>query len=47
VKAMQTDKKVREGRIEFALPNRIGAMAGSDSGWAVRVAEDIILEVLH
>jgi len=47
VEAMQSDKKARRGRIEFALPTRIGAMAGAESGWAVTVAEDIILEVLH
>ena len=47
LEAMRADKKARGGRVEFALPSRIGAMAGADSGWAVAVAEDIILEVLH
>jgi hypothetical protein len=32
--------------VEYALPSRIGAMAGSSSGWAVTVADDIVLEVL-
>ena len=44
--AMRVDKKVRGGRVEFALPRCIGAMAGSSSGWAVAVDEDIVLEVL-
>lgn len=44
--AMRADKKVRGGMIEYALPGRIGAMAGSSSGWAVTVAEDIVREVL-
>jgi len=44
--AMRADKKARGGKVEYALPRRIGAMAGSDSGWAVTVAEDIVREVL-
>ena len=47
MEAMKSDKKARGGKVEFALPSRIGAMAGADSGWTVTVAEDIILEVLH
>jgi 3-dehydroquinate synthase len=46
IEAMRADKKARRGEIEYALPCRIGAMAGSSSGWAVQVAEDIVLEVL-
>ena len=30
--AMQSDKKVRRGQVEYALPLRIGAMAGSRVG---------------
>ncbi len=44
--AMRADKKARGGRIEYALPRCIGAMAGSESGWAVTVDEDIVREVL-
>jgi 3-dehydroquinate synthase len=44
--AMQADKKARGGRIEYALPRSIGAMAGSESGWAVTVDDDIVREVL-
>jgi 3-dehydroquinate synthase len=43
---MRADKKVRGGQIEYALPKRIGAMAGSESGWAVTVAENLVREVL-
>jgi 3-dehydroquinate synthase len=44
--AMRADKKARGGRIEYALPQCIGAMAGSESGWAVTVDDDIVREVL-
>jgi 3-dehydroquinate synthase len=44
--AMRADKKVRGGQVEYALPSRIGAMAGAGSGWAVAVDEDIVREVL-
>lgn len=44
--ATRGDKKARGGRVEYALPARIGAMAGEDSGWAIPVPEDVVLEVL-
>jgi len=44
--AIRVDKKVRGGRVEYALPRRIGAMAGAETGWAVTVDEDIVREVL-
>lgn len=44
--AVRTDKKVRRGQVEYALPLRVGAMAGSSSGWAVPVADEIVREVL-
>ena len=34
---MQSDKKRRRGVVEFALPQRIGAMAGSDRAWGIAV----------
>ena len=46
LEAMRADKKARGGRIEYALPRSIGAMAGSESGWAVTVDDDIVREVL-
>jgi 3-dehydroquinate synthase len=45
--ATRGDKKAREGVVEYALPERIGAMAAADRGWGVAVADDIVLEVLR
>ena len=45
--ATRGDKKAREGVVEYALPARIGAMAGADRGWGVTVADDIVLEALQ
>ena len=44
--AMQSDKKGRQGKIRVALPLRIGAMAGAESGWTVSVSDDQLREVL-
>jgi 3-dehydroquinate synthase len=44
--ATRSDKKVRGGRVEYSLPRRIGEMAGSESGWAVAVEDEIVREVL-
>jgi 3-dehydroquinate synthase len=46
LEAMRGDKKARRGEVEYALPSRIGEMAGSGSGWAVTVADDIVRGVL-
>jgi 3-dehydroquinate synthetase len=46
IKAMRSDKKGRSGSIRFALPLRIGAMAGEDTGWTVSVGDDQLREVL-
>ena len=40
------DKKSRAGTVEYALPARIGAMAGTESGWAVAVQDDFVRLVL-
>jgi 3-dehydroquinate synthase len=40
------DKKVRAGAVEYALPERIGVMAGATSGWAVEVDDALVREVL-
>lgn len=40
------DKKARGGRVEYALPARIGLMAGAESGWAIPVNDSIVREVL-
>ena len=41
-----TDKKSRGGAVEYALPARVGAMAGMESGWAVAVQDDFVRLVL-
>ncbi|MFL5594997.1 MAG: 3-dehydroquinate synthase [Gemmatimonadaceae bacterium] len=45
LEAMKSDKKGRGGKLEFALPLRIGAMAGAETGWAVSVSDDQLREV--
>jgi 3-dehydroquinate synthase len=46
VDATRLDKKARGGRVEYALPSRIGAMAGGDSAWALPVDDQLVHEVL-
>ncbi len=46
IEAMGSDKKGRFGRTLFALPLRIGAMAGEETGWTVSVTDDQLREVL-
>jgi 3-dehydroquinate synthase len=45
--AMRSDKKARSGKTMLSLPSRIGAMAGSESGWTVSVGDDQLREVLQ
>jgi 3-dehydroquinate synthase len=47
LEAMRLDKKVRAGRTELALPRRVGAMGGADSGWAIPVDDANLLEILR
>jgi 3-dehydroquinate synthase len=37
VEATKADKKARAGRVEYALPAKIGAMAGESNGWSIAV----------
>jgi 3-dehydroquinate synthase len=46
IEAMRSDKKGRSGKMMFALPLRIGAVAGEDTGWTVSVSDDQLREVL-
>jgi len=46
VDATRLDKKARGGRVEYALPSRIGAMAGAGTGWALPVDDQLVHEVL-
>ena len=47
LEATRGDKKARRGVVEYALPRRIGEMAGRDAGWAVKVEDSLVLEVLE
>jgi 3-dehydroquinate synthase len=42
----RSDKKARAGRVEYALPTRIGEMAGADRGWTIPVDDDVVREAL-
>ena len=42
----RADKKARGGRVEYALPKRIGEMAGRELGWSIPVEDTIVREVL-
>ncbi len=44
--ATRGDKKGREGRVEYALPTRIGGMGFGDRGWSAPVDDDIVLAAL-
>jgi 3-dehydroquinate synthase len=46
VEAAASDKKVRSGSIEFALPRRIGQMAGENSQWTIRIPSPDIQKTL-
>jgi hypothetical protein len=45
--ATRGDKKARAGRIEYALPSRVGAMVEADGRWALPVPDALVLSVLH
>ena len=44
--ATRGDKKARGGVVEYALPRRVGAMAGERAGWGVAVADTAVRDVL-
>jgi 3-dehydroquinate synthase len=46
LEAARGDKKARAGRVEYALPTRIGAMAAADRGWSMPVSDAAVREVL-
>lgn len=41
------DKKKRSGALEYALPERIGSMAGGESGWTLPLPDELVKEVLR
>jgi 3-dehydroquinate synthase len=47
IKFTHADKKARGGSVEYALPKRIGEMAGEDRGWAIPVDDALVAEVLR
>jgi 3-dehydroquinate synthase len=47
VRATHTDKKARSGRVEYALPLRVGAMHPADGRWSVPVSDDFATEALR
>ena len=47
LRATKLDTKARAGMVEYALPARIGAMAGSDRGWAIGVGDALVMAVLE
>jgi 3-dehydroquinate synthase len=44
---MQSDKKRRRGLLEYALPARLGEMAGASSSWGIAVEDSAVLEILR
>ena len=44
---MASDKKRRLGQLEYALPKRVGEMAGRETGWGIPIADDIALEIIR
>lgn len=43
----RTDKKKRSGGIEYALPEKVGRMAGRDSGWTLPLPDALVQEALQ
>jgi 3-dehydroquinate synthase len=44
---MQSDKKRRGNSLEYALPKRIGEMAGESAGWAIPIPNESALDVIR
>ncbi len=47
LEATRTDKKARDGVVEYALPARIGAMAGAAHGWGTPAPDSAVLDALR
>ena len=47
VAATRTDKKAREGRVEYSLIERIGTAAPAGGRWSVAVEDGIVKAALH
>lgn len=46
VAATHGDKKARAGLVEYALPSRVGAMAGAATGWSIAINDELVRSVL-
>ena len=46
LEATRTDKKARGGSVEYALPAKLGEMAGAERGYALRVPDAIVIQAL-
>ena len=46
LRLMRSDKKQRRGSLEYALPIRVGAMAGEETGWGIAVADSSAREII-
>jgi 3-dehydroquinate synthase len=46
LEATRHDKKSRGGAVAYALPARVGQMAGAERDWAIEVGDTLVLEVL-
>jgi len=44
--ATRRDKKARAGAVEYALPRRLGEMAGADRGYSIPVPDAAVLDAL-
>jgi hypothetical protein len=44
--ATRGDKKARQGRVEYALPARIGEMAGAVTNYGIPLDDEIVAAVL-
>lgn len=42
VRGTAPDKKARRGEVQYALPSRIGVMAGASGGWGISVPPDTV-----
>ena len=46
LEATRSDKKARDGVVEYALPARLGMMAGADRGFGIPVRDDIVRDAI-
>jgi len=46
VQRTHTDKKMRAGAVEYALPKAIGVMAGAESAWGIALPDAFVREAL-